>query len=341
MAGRWIWISARQRHCRATGDLPRCHGEDLANDQIANDVPVTVNSSLLLGPGTLNLNTYSDTTGSLSGNGIVQLGGGTLITGGDDPSTTFSGEIDPKIANDTGALAKVGFGTFTLTGTNDFIGTTLVDDGALLVNGVQEFSPLTVNAGAVLGDIGTVGPITSDGGTVSPGNGQPGVLTAVHALVLNPGSTFAARITPEGYDTLDVTAPPPSLPPGVVLPLSQVNLGLGTSFLDLSPSYSPPPGLELHADQQHHWNAGPGLFRGPARGHRLHGRRHQLPDHVQGGLERGQRGADRARCPRRAYPVGLQCVARQRQGCGAHQWGGRGSPCRSRTSMATMWTNRA
>ena len=83
----------------------------------------------------MNLNSFSQTVGSLASNnsggfGTVTLGSGTLTTGGDNTSTTFGGTIAG-----TGGFVKVGTGTQTLTGANTYTGATEVNLGTLLVNG--------------------------------------------------------------------------------------------------------------------------------------------------------------------------------------------------------------
>ena len=66
--------------------------------------------------GTLDLNGYSPTIGDLEGNGVVTntSGASTLSVGGGDATGTFSGVI--QNGSGTVALAKVGSGTVTLTG---------------------------------------------------------------------------------------------------------------------------------------------------------------------------------------------------------------------------------
>jgi autotransporter-associated beta strand protein len=72
---------------------------------------------------TLDLNNFDQTIGSLAGGGTtggnVTLGSATLTTGGNNTSTAFSGVI-----SGTGALAKTGSGTFTLSGDNSHSGGT-------------------------------------------------------------------------------------------------------------------------------------------------------------------------------------------------------------------------
>jgi autotransporter-associated beta strand protein len=62
----------------------------------------------------LDLNGFSQTIGSLAGNGDVALGSGnaTLTIGGDNTSTVFGG-----VVSGSGSLAKVGTGTFAVTNT--------------------------------------------------------------------------------------------------------------------------------------------------------------------------------------------------------------------------------
>src|SRR5207247_1242804 len=80
--------------------------------------------------------------------------------------------------------------------------------GALIVNGSQPGSTVTVNANATLGGSGVVGPITVNaGGTLSPGS-SPGILSSGN-VALSSGSTFKVELNGaspgSGYDQLAVT----------------------------------------------------------------------------------------------------------------------------------------
>lgn len=80
----------------------------------------------------LDLGGFSNTVGSLAGNGAVTntgAGPATLSAGADNTSTLFSGVL----ANGSSVLAlnKVGLGTFILTGANTYTGGTTISGGAL------------------------------------------------------------------------------------------------------------------------------------------------------------------------------------------------------------------
>jgi autotransporter-associated beta strand protein len=173
----------------------------LTNEQITNNAPVAINSS-----GLLDLNGFTETIGSLAGpNGAsVALSNGSLIAGGNDDSTAFAGAISGSGAS----LTKLGFGTMTLAGNNSYSGATFASQGTLLINGVQPFSPISLNGGT-LGGTGTVATIlVSSGSTVSPG-ASPGILNSSNFTFSSGIATFSIELngtTPgTGYDQLNVT----------------------------------------------------------------------------------------------------------------------------------------
>lgn len=97
----------------------------------ANVIPDTSAVTVATG-ATYDLNTFSETIGSLAGGGTVTSGAAgalTLTAGGDNTSTSFSGVLQ----NGSGAIsfAKAGTGTLTLSGTNTYNGTTLISAGVL------------------------------------------------------------------------------------------------------------------------------------------------------------------------------------------------------------------
>jgi len=101
----------------------------LANTTVNNVSP----NSLAASTTTLDLNGFNQTIGSLAGGGeyggTVQLGSGTLTTGGNNSSTTYSGSI-----GGSGAVVKTGSGRQTFTGASGYTGGTAVNLGTLLAN---------------------------------------------------------------------------------------------------------------------------------------------------------------------------------------------------------------
>src|SRR4029434_9800576 len=95
---------------------------------------------------------------------------GQLREGLDNDSSSFSGLIIG-----TGALFKLGTGTWTLTGDNTYTGDTTVSAGTLVVDGDQHQSDVTVNGTATLGGSGVVGNLQVFG-NLRPGT-SAGILT--------------------------------------------------------------------------------------------------------------------------------------------------------------------
>ena len=94
--------------------------------------------------GTLRLNNFDATIGSLAGAGTVENGGTanarTLTVGGDNSSTTFSGTLQNGGSFGL-ALAKLGTGMLTLSGTNTNTGNFTVNGGRLsMVTGTTTMS---------------------------------------------------------------------------------------------------------------------------------------------------------------------------------------------------------
>lgn len=163
--------------------------------QVANGAAVT-----LTGSGLLDLDGHGEAFDRLTGSGRVYLGGGYLNLGARDGSSTFDGVIGGA----GGRLTKLGTGTLTLGGDNAYTGTTLIEDGKLVVQGVQPASAVSVDPGATLAGTGIVGPIISSG-TVAPGV-SPGRLTSGN-VDLRSGATFAVELNGpspgSGHDQLN------------------------------------------------------------------------------------------------------------------------------------------
>lgn len=104
------------------------------------------NSNYVVTTGNLELNNLNNEIGSLSGNGNVTLGTGTLTTGS-SASTLWSGNI-----SGTGGLTKTGATVFFLNTAQNYTGLTTVNQGSLHA-GVQDVitasSGLTVNSNGI------------------------------------------------------------------------------------------------------------------------------------------------------------------------------------------------
>jgi autotransporter-associated beta strand protein len=137
------------------------------------------------------------TVGSIEGAGTYFLGSRWLAVGGNNLSTSVSGVISDggTEGGSGGSLVKVGTGTLTLSGFNNYTGTTDVSGGTLVVNGSIALSSLTrVNSGATLAGTGTVGATTiNGGGTLAPGN-SPGTITIAGNLAFQSGALYLVQI---------------------------------------------------------------------------------------------------------------------------------------------------
>jgi autotransporter-associated beta strand protein len=130
------------------------------------------------------------TIGSLSGGGLVALGGKVLTTGANGASTMWAGMLGGD-----GSLVKTGAGTFTLSGINPMTGLTTVAEGKLLVNGWLTGSAVHVRGGAQLGGVGVVPSVTiAGGGILSPGR-SVGTLVVDGDVTFEPGSTYLVQTT--------------------------------------------------------------------------------------------------------------------------------------------------
>lgn len=148
-----------------------------------------------------------ETISRLTGTGIVErpiTGTQTLAVGAGDADSTFGGVI----RNGTGsvALRKVGTGTFTLTNTHSYTGSTAVQGGTLIVNGTITSTSLVT--GGTLAGTGTVGAITATvSGKVSPGTDTTlGTLTTTGNVSFSAGTELTAQINSTGTPTCDKLA---------------------------------------------------------------------------------------------------------------------------------------
>ncbi|MDY0164987.1 MAG: autotransporter-associated beta strand repeat-containing protein [Thermoguttaceae bacterium] len=153
-----------------------------SSQAFGNNSALTVNSGAIV-----ELNGYSHAFGSIAGSGTIRnrtgsYGSGSsnptvLTVGGNHTSTAFAGVIEDGSFGLPLGLKKVGTGTLTLEGSNNYTSTTLVDAGTLKVDGsLSGTSGVTLGAGATLAGSGTVAATVGGAGLVSPGS-SPGILT--------------------------------------------------------------------------------------------------------------------------------------------------------------------
>jgi autotransporter-associated beta strand protein len=199
-----------------TGDTIVSEGE-LRLRSGTNRLPVTTNL-IVNSPGILNVNGsgQNQTVASLSGNGRVGLGNGTLTINGTS-STTYSGTIEdtaflntPAAAGTTttgGKITKNGSGTLTLTGSNLYTGVTTITAGTLLVNNTSGSGTgtgaVTISAAGTLGGTGTIAGAITNNGTIAPG-ASVGTLTASSNVTNGANSHWAIELDGTSSDQLVV-----------------------------------------------------------------------------------------------------------------------------------------
>jgi autotransporter-associated beta strand protein len=139
--------------------------------------------------------------GSIEGSGNVFLGSKNLFVGGNDLSTAFSGVIQDSgdFGGAGGELIKEGAGALTLSGNNTYTGATVINGGALIVDGSIASSRVFVEPGATLAGTGTVGTTIVDG-TLAPGHGPGdgtfGKLTVQGSLTFTAAATYLIQVSP-------------------------------------------------------------------------------------------------------------------------------------------------
>lgn len=148
------------------------------------------------GGATLDLRGSDTEINGLSGSGkVCNSSGGVdamLSVGANNASSAFAGVIDDSLTSAQIYLTKVGTGALTLSGTNNFGGSTEVSAGTLTVNGsLTSASAVTVDAGATLSGSGTAaGAILLDG-IIAPGNGVGTLATGSETWDLGGSYAFA------------------------------------------------------------------------------------------------------------------------------------------------------
>ena len=143
-----------------------------ATGALSGNSAVTVDSG-----GILSLIGTTNEIGSLAGAGVVDNGSAVnaaLTAGGDNTSTTFSGNINDGIGGGALSLTKLGAGTLTFAGLGSYSGDTTIEGGELAVSG-----SISNNALLYVGNEGSGSSLViSHGGTVANGRGYIGFTNA-------------------------------------------------------------------------------------------------------------------------------------------------------------------
>ncbi|MEY3896072.1 MAG: hypothetical protein RLZZ214_1592 [Verrucomicrobiota bacterium] len=140
-----------------------------------------------------------------SGTGLLLFTNNFTATGGGSKSLTLSGstagtgEISGGIVDNSGtnktSLAKSGTGTWELSGTNTYTGTTSVNEGKLVINGNSSTATgnVSVAASATLGGSGLVGGATTINGILAPGN-SIGTITIGNDVTWNDNDSWVFEL---------------------------------------------------------------------------------------------------------------------------------------------------
>ena len=173
--------------------------------QLGGASALPVNTAAVVN-GTLNLNTFSASLSSLSGNGTVDT-----VAGGSPTLTVGSGNFSGVLQNTAGnlALSKITTGTLTLSGSNTYSGGTTMTGGLLIVGNGTAGSALgtgglTLNGGTLAGTTygGSIAGAVQCGNlpqTIAPGTGlaagQYGTLNLNGGLTTTNFTTLAFNMS--------------------------------------------------------------------------------------------------------------------------------------------------
>jgi autotransporter-associated beta strand protein len=175
-------------------------------------------NSTLVGTGNAYISSYAANVLLVSApSGVNSNGYSTLTIGAGDSSGTFRGKIGTGFNSSTQAentntvhfihIVKTGVGTQTLTGTNNYSGTTTITGGVWMVKGTHtavqaaglDCGRYVVGSNATLAGAGTITPATTNAGSgamisisgmLSPGDNGAGVLTFNSANSAKPLVAF-------------------------------------------------------------------------------------------------------------------------------------------------------
>jgi len=188
-----------------------------------------------------------NTIGSLEGNGLVFLGGGSLSIGGNNLKTNFAGVISDEGGihqGSGGSITKTGTGTLTFNSANTYTGGTTITSGSLLVNNttgsgtgtgnIQDNSGTLGGTGIVAGSV-TIGNGSSSTAILSPGANPSGIglFTIQGALTYNSLGTCQVEINSTSGSADEIVAHGVTINSGAQFTLADLGsstLSAGTSF---------------------------------------------------------------------------------------------------------------
>jgi len=163
---------------------------DAGNARLINLAGGIVDFSLSAGPN----NDGKLSAGSIEGAGIFKLSN-QLTVGSNNLSTTVSGVLEN--AGFGGSLVKVGAGTLTLTGNNQYTGLTIVNGGKLEVNGsITNSIEVAIDPAGTLSGTGAAN-FTDNFGTLMPGSAMnpTGTLTIFNGLSFESGAIYLVQVS--------------------------------------------------------------------------------------------------------------------------------------------------
>ena len=182
------------------------------NLQISGGSAIPDTSAVTVATGaTFDVNSSTETIGSLAGGGSTTLGTGSLIVGADNTNVTFSGVI-----SGAGNLAKIGTGVLLLSANNSLTGTTTIQGGSVVLTGSSTSGKLS---GSTFIRITNA---TLQSGDSAVGNNRAARLASAAVLALGDSGGYGA-----GTFTFGLT----SRSSGIIQTLDSLHLDIGANVI--------------------------------------------------------------------------------------------------------------
>ncbi len=190
-----------------TGSEPALFFNGNGNNTVVNTGTISASGTgpaIQFGDGNNSLTSSGKITAASAAGTAVRFGNGNnsvTIQGG-----RITGNLTAGSGSNTLNFALGQAGVFTLDGNISGFATTVIQSGAVHINGtISGSSGLTVGAGGILGGNSTLPSVTvANGGTISPGN-SIGTITINGNLTLSAGSTTVMEIQGATADRINVS----------------------------------------------------------------------------------------------------------------------------------------